>query len=335
MKIFLSGYHNPNFLTITEYLERAIVRLGHELVIMDDRGHVIPGRLRKRFGFLYEFDLWNINRHILSRIKQTMPKVAIITGGHRITASTIEKINQAGIESVLWTIDAPREFDLIIKPASFYKYIFCQGTEAVDILKENGIPVPQWMPMACDPDIHKSVQLSEEEKKKFGSDIVFVGSYYKNRADLLRNVVNFDLGIWGPGWERLEKDDPLRKCIKGGSVVPEEFNKIYSAAKIVIVCHYQDGKTPCYQASPKVFEAMACDAFVLVDDQKDVFSLFEDGKHLVKYKNAENLTRKIEYFLSHPIERKKISLQGYEETIKHHTYVNRVRSLFSYISGKT
>jgi spore maturation protein CgeB len=333
MKIFFSGYHNPNFLTVTEYLERAIAKLGHEPIIVDDRGHVIPGRLRKRIGFLYDFDLWKINSRIFSRIKQTMPEIAIITGGHRITASTVGKINQAGIKSVLWTIDPPREFNLILKPASFYKYIFCQGTEAVDILKENGIPNAQWIPMACDPGIHKPVNVSDEEKKKFGSDIVFVGSYYKNRADLFRDLIDFDLGIWGPGWERLEENDPLRKCVKGGSVIPEDFNKIYSAAKINIISHYQDGVTRCYQASPKVFESLAARCFVLVDRQKDVFSLFRDKTHLVGFDGAVDLRGKILHYLGHEEERRLVADGGYRAVLENHTYVHRIEKVLSVVTG--
>jgi spore maturation protein CgeB len=333
MKIFFSGYHNPKFLTVTEYLERAITKLGHELFVCEDRCHIVPGRLRKKVALLYDFDLWHINRRIRSCIKRSGPAIAIISGGHRITTSTIEKINGFGIVSVLWTIDPPWDFHLIINAAPFYTYVFCQGTEAVDILKENGIPGAQWMPMACDPEIHKPVPLSEKEKKKYGSDIVFVGSYYKNRADLLRSIVDFDLGIWGPGWERLEKDDPLRKCVKGGSVVPEEFNKIYSAAKINIIGHYQDGKNPCYQVSPKVFEALAACCFVLVDRQKDVFSLFRDKEHLVGFDGVDDLRKKLVYYLEHSDERGAVADRGYHCVLENHTYVHRIKKVLSAVTG--
>jgi spore maturation protein CgeB len=175
--------------------------------------------------------------------------------------------------------------------------------------------------------------LSEEEKEKYGGDIVFVGSYYKNRADVLRSVVDFNLGIWGPGWERLEKDDPLRKCVKGGSVVPEEFNKIHSAAKICVICHYQDGKTRCYQASPKVFEALAARCFVIVDRQKDVFSLFSDKEHLVGFDDMRDLRKKIVYYLEHPEERRAIADRGYRCVLENHTYVHRIKKVLSVVTG--
>jgi len=333
MKIILSGYHNPKFLTVTEYLERAISKLGHELFVCEDRRHIISGRIRKKVALLNDIDLWYINRQIRSCIKRPGAALAIITGGHRIATSTIRKINRSGIVSILWTIDPPWDFQPIIRAAPFYKHIFCQGTEAVDILKENGIRSAQWIPMACDPEIHVPVQLSEEEKTKYGSDIVFVGSYYENRADLLRNIVDFNLGIWGPGWEILEKSDPLRKCVKGGGVIPEVFNRIYSAAKISIVCHFQDGKNLCYQASPKVFESLASRSFVLVDRQKDVFSLFRDGTHLVGFDGPNDLRKKLIYYLDHPRDRLAIADQGYRCVLENHTYVHRIKKVLSAVTG--
>ncbi|MCK4821562.1 hypothetical protein KA005_37695 [bacterium] len=62
MKILFSGYHNPNFITITEYMESAIKALGHELIVFDDRQHIIPGRIRRRLKRLNRFDLQHINK---------------------------------------------------------------------------------------------------------------------------------------------------------------------------------------------------------------------------------------------------------------------------------
>jgi spore maturation protein CgeB len=105
------------------------------------------------------------------------------------------------------------------------------------------------------------------------------------------------------------------------------------SSPINIVIHFQDGETLCYQAAPRVYEALACRSFLLVDDQKDVQSLFQDGKHLVIFKNTEDLREKITYYLKHPEMRKKIASQGYEETVHKHTYLLRLKEMFSVIEA--
>ena len=336
MKILFSGYHNPHFLTITEYMERAIKALGHNLTSFDDRQHIIPGRVRQRIQWFHQFDLRHINKKIISLALETKPDIAIITGGHRITSRTVTTLKDRGVCTVLWTIDPPIDFQPIIDVAPLYDYIFCQGTEAIELLSREGIQGAKWLPMACDPSEHRPVELSAEEKEHYGNDIVFVGSYYPNRAELFENISDFDLGIWGPGWEKLEAKSKLRRCIKGSHTPPSEWLKIYSASKIVLVTHYQDPEErfPVYQASPRIFEAMACGAFVVSDNQRDVFSLFKDGEHLVRFDNPVELIEKIKYYLDQSEERERTATQGREEVLKNHTYEHRIKKLFS-VAGKT
>ena len=277
MKILFSGYHNPHFLTITEYIERGIRSAGHELFVFDDRRHIIPGRIRKHIPWLHRFDLKHINRRLIRLASQVRPDIAIVAGGHRILSSAVKKMKKNGIVTVLWTIDAPLNFQPIIDVAPCYDYIFCQGTEAVELLDKAGIMGSCWLPVACDPDIHRPVMLSEREREEYGHDVVFVGSYYQNRADLFEKIAGVDLAIWGPGWSTVWRRilRSLNK-IRGAHAPPSEWLKIYSACKIALVIHYQSPQNsfPVYQASPRIFEAMSCGCFVISDRQRDVFSLF-------------------------------------------------------------
>ena len=333
MKILFSGYHNPNFLTITEYMERAIERLGHELFIFDDRQHIMPGRLRKRIEWLNRFDLNRINKKLISLAHESKPDIAIVTGGHRIRSKALTVLKDMGICTVLWTIDAPLDFKPIIDVAPFYDFIFCQGTEAIELLDRAGVKGANWLPMACDPNEHRPVDLSPEEKKHYGSDVVFVGSYYPNRADLVEYLSDFDLGIWGPGWDRLGQKTKLNRCLKAAHTKPKEWLKIYSASKIVLAVHYQDieGRFPVYQASPRIFEAMACGAFTISDNQRDVFSLFQEGEHLIRFDSPGELIRKIGYYLEHSEERERIALLGREEVVNKHNYTHRIEKLLGII----
>ena len=334
MKILFSGHHNPHFFTISEYLERAIASFGHELFVFEDRQHLIPGRIRSRSAFFHRLDLKIINQNMLTLAKSVKPDIAIITGGHRIAAQTICHFKRLGVVSVLWTIDPPQHFQPIIDVAPFYDYIFCQGTEAIELLTRAGIRGAQWLPMACDPDVHHPVECSFSDQKKYGSDLVFVGSYYPGRAALFEKMVDFDLSIWGPGWNALNHASPLRRCIRGAHTNPAEWLKIYSASKIILATHFHDPQNnfPVYQASPRVFEALACEAFVICDDQRDVFSLFKDGQHIVCFHDSKELIEQITYFLAHPQEHKEIAACGRQAVLERHTYRHRIAELLASVT---
>jgi spore maturation protein CgeB len=101
----------------------------------------------------------------------------------------------------------------------------------------------------------------------------------------------------------------------------------------VLVIRYPDGHYPVHQASPRVFEALACGAFVLTDQQKDVLALFREGEHLVAFSDAADLDRKIEYYLAHPGERQRIAAAGRAEVLRRHTYTHRIARLLEIVDA--
>jgi spore maturation protein CgeB len=331
MRILLSGYHNPHYLTVTEYIERAIAALGHELIVFNDRNHVIPGRLRRRWVPLQSISVAVINLSLVRLAERMQPDLIVVTGGHRITRRALGPLIRKGFQVVLWTTDPPRADDVMRKTARHYHSVFCQGSEYVEHLRASGIAGARWLPMACDPQVHRPVDLSAEERRRFGSDVVFVGSYYPRRAELLRGLVRCGLSVWGPGWDALAAGDPLRACIRGPGLGPESWVRIYSAAEVILSIHYRsdDDRFPVFQASPRVFEAMACGAFVLTDRQKDVLELFKDGEHLASFSGGSDLERQVLYYLNHVEERRQIAKAGRLEVQRHHTYAHRVGKLLN------
>jgi spore maturation protein CgeB len=333
MKVLFSSYHNPSFWTITEYTEKAIEKSGHELIPFDDRAFVIPGIFRQKVRLLQKWDLNRLNNQLLSLASDSRPNLFLVAGGNRILPETVQKIKNLGIQTALWTIDAPRDFQPILNAAPSYDFIFCGGTEAQELLARARIKKTYWLPFACDPEVHAPVDTDPVEKKTWGSDVSFVGSYYSNRARILEKISDSDLRIWGPGWDKLENNSPLKKQATDTHMKPEEWAKVFATSKVNIVIHFQDGETLCYQAAPRVYEALACRSFLLVDEQKDVKALFQDGKHLAIFKNTEDLRQKITYYLNQSDERKKIAYQGYEMTVGSHTYLHRMQEMFSVIEA--
>jgi spore maturation protein CgeB len=309
MRILLSGYHNPHFLTITEYIEEAIEEMGNDLVCFDNRRYLIPGRLRDRLPALERADLRRINRDLLRVVDESRPDIFVETGGHRILPSSVDRMRRDGVTTVLWTIDPPTDFEPVLRAAPRYDAIVCGGTEAIELLDQGGVAGATWLPFACAPAHHHAPSLTDDDRERFGSDIAFVGSH------------------WGPGWTRLPDAHPLRPRVRGDHVEPSEWAKIYAASRAVVIIHYQDEGVPCYQASPKVYETLACGGLAVVDAQEDVFTLFEDGHHLVRFENPDDLAAKIEGCLARPERCDAIARNGREEVLAKHTYRHRVQSL--------
>lgn len=342
MKVLYSGTPNPKMITFTEYVEEALKEDGHEVIFFNNRDYRIPGRLRRKFERLEEYDIENINYKLITKAKQERPNFFLETGGMRILPKTIHKMRASGIITVLWTTDAPQNlqnFLPIMQAAPYYDFIFTAGMEAYDILKSIGVERLFWLPFACDPNFHHPIQLTPEEKREYGYDIVSVSSIhqdlYANRLATLASLIEYKLGVWGPGGEDIDADSPLKSYVKGSNASPELWTKLYSAAKIILSQHYQParGSFPCYQASPRVFEIMACGGFQVVDNQPDVLRLFTDKDQLVVFNDNAQLKKNIQYYLAHDDERSEIAKRGYDTVMKHHTYKHRINEMVEIIKS--
>jgi spore maturation protein CgeB len=294
MKVLFSSNKNPHFETFTEYIEKAFNENGCETLFFENRDFIIPGRIRDEVSFLHQFDLRRLNRRLVKIAQNYRPDFFLEAGGWNTQPATVALIRSMGIRTALWTLDVPINFQPIRESAPYYDYIFTGGSEAYEILKKDKIKRLHLLSFACDPDFHRPVKVSAKEKKKYGCDICFVGSggaIYRDRWRLLESLMDFNIGIWGPGWEALPSQSPLRKFIRGGQIRPEEWIKIFSASKIVFHSHFRDptGEVPCYQAAPRVYEALACGAFLVVDRQQDLLRFFTPGEDLAVFDDVKAL----------------------------------------------
>ena len=266
-----------------------------------------------------------MNKRLVRTVKSVRPDFCMVIGGHRILRETVLAIKEQKIKIFLWTTDVPLDFSNILRSAIFYDHIFCSGTEAVELIKDKYSRKTELLPFACDPGLHHPVCLTETQNARYSSDVVFVGSYYTNRQKVLESLTDFDLSVWGPGWENLSKDSPLREKIKGGRVNYDEWVKIYGAAKIVLAVHFQNNAIPSKQISPKVFETMACRKPVFSDKQEDVRILFKEGENIICFEDEADLKEKLNFYLLDDQKRSGIAEAGYQEVISKHKYTDRIK----------
>ncbi len=339
MKILFSGYHNPNNIAQTEYVERAILQLGHELETYDYRQHIIPYRISDKLPILHRWDMNRLNNGLLKLVNNFKPDILLANWGGTFYPETITEIRkQYNAITINWLSDYPGGtgvLDTALKVVPAYDYFFAQSTDALEAHEKRGNKEGMWLNAACDPDIHKPMDLSEEEKLEYGSDICFVGSMYPERVELFETLTDFDIGIWGPGWDRIDATSPLRKHIKGGIVTPDIWVKIYNASKIVInyMGHYGTDidEDKITQASPRVFETLACGSFQIVDSKKDVVALFNSGEHLVCFKKICEVKKLVKEYLDNPQKCKKIANKGRNEVLAKHTWVHRIEEMLKAI----
>jgi len=211
------------------------------------------------------------------------------------------------VPTAYYAIDAHIAFNYHVKSAHVqdYDFLFVAQKDYIPKYMEYGCKRVHWLPLACDPDIHKKYDLTQIY------DLCFVG------------CVN-------PETPRSQLIEKLRKEFKVfvGNRWLHDMAEIYSQSKIVFNSSIKG------DVNMRVFEAMSCGRLLLTDRVGNgLEDMFADRKHLVIYNNWSDLIEKICYYLGHPREREKIALCGQQKVHQKHTYAQRINYIADVVFG--
>ena len=217
--------------------------------------------------------------------------------------------------------------DLIRKSIPLYDCYFIWGEFLIPKLTEAGAKKVEYLPFAYDPELHYPTDITEEETKKFGSDIVFIGSWDSEREWWLEKIAEYDLTIFGGNWNKLAKESLLRKKWKGREVIGLDFSKVCAASKIVLNLIRKQNENA---HNMRTFEVPACKGFMLTTRTKEQCEFFEEDKEITCFETPDELIDKIKRYLPDKQFRENASLAAYNK-VKQNTYMERVQLIINLI----
>lgn len=195
-------------------------------------------------------------------------------------------------------------------------------------------------------DSHCVLQYHQELQKKHNIDIVLCSN--------VLDVDNFKSGKWFPSCYPKDLITPLNipKSINfgfcGNSAVPnrKEILEYLSQnlglqwhemvigndmVKLVNTYKIHFNYNTSHEINYRTFETLGCKTLLFTNYTPKLEKLFEIDKHLVVYKNLNDLRDKLKYYLNNESERLKIENSGYNHVVNNHSYDNRAKQLLSII----
>ncbi len=175
-----------------------------------------------------------------------------------------------------------------------------------------------YLPGLAEPSEHLPLELSEEDKTRYGADIAFVGLRGPDRLTALPRLAKYGLRVWGlaeqwndfPGMHSLIEEEPVYGLKK---------TKIYNAAKIVL--SLEEKTKQINSINPRIPEALASGGFVLCNWTKDLENAgFRDGENIAWFKSFDEMEEKAGFYLAHPDKRSEISGCGRQHVLATLTY---------------
>ena len=141
----------------------------------------------------------------------------------------------------------------------------------------------------------------------------------RRRFRMIKGLSAFDIQVWGDsGWKTIEQAGIIYRGYAGHN---KELNLIYNASLINLDINrfFQN-----HIITMRVFDAMACEGFILTEHNPALAKLFDTGREIVAYRDTNDLYHLVKYYIQRPQERVIIKKNGREAIIKKHTIRHRL-----------
>ncbi|MDR6225277.1 CgeB family protein [Desmospora profundinema] len=284
-----------------------------------------------RFRFASFLLLRQPVKKLIKKIRSFQPDIILVFGHDNHVV--FPHLKNIGVPVGLWVVNDPYNLSNYDWKARLYDFVITQESSCVSYYQKMGKPCIH-SPLAADPRKYRPMNVPA----KYRSDICFVGNGWPARVDFFNRLTPFlrrkQFILIGERWNRLTQYQKMKSHILKTTIPPSETAKYYNGAKIVLNIHrsYNDGNKnplnlPAHTPNNRTFDIAACRAFQLLDYRRDLGRFYKIGEEIVCFKGMNDLKKKIDYYLIHEAERKKIASRSYHRTLKEHSYTARLRIL--------
>ncbi|WP_456324755.1 CgeB family protein [Desulfonauticus submarinus] len=337
MKILISGSKNEYGLAMS-YL-RALEEVGNEVEIFEDEKEywrdlrMVKNKYTHRF-FWKIFSL-SLNKKFVRKALEVKPDLILVFKGWYYNPNTIKTLKKLLPNTLLFCYNQENPFNTnfftqfgysnkwVLKSMGFYDAYFIWSNYLVDKIKRKKIVKNVcYLPFAADSEIHFPVLTkNKEEKTYFGSDISFIGTYSRDREEVLEKLTDYNIKIWGNGWRKAKAS--VRKKWMKRDVYGVEFSKICNSSKMVL-----DILRPQMMIahSMKTFEVPVSRGFLLQTKGGEVANFFKEGEEAEYFSDYKELKEKIDFYLKHDDLRERITQNAYKKVTSDENYTYKARA---------
>jgi len=265
-------------------------------------------------------DTERVNAKILGAVEFEKPDLLWIDKGNMVPPSTLLWVKTLSPGTRIVSYSDDDMFNPLNRTRAYtcalphYDFVFVTKTYNADAgeLPSLGAKTCIAIDKAFDPDQHKPLDLGEEERRKYGADVGFIGTYAPERGACLNRLARegFDIRVWGNGWQdfspvssnlRIERRPLVNR--------PEDlrYTKGINATRINLGFLRKVNRD---LQTDRSIEIPACGGFLLAERSGEHEHLFEDGREAVFFDDEDDLVTKIRHYLANENERQEVTASG-------------------------
>lgn len=268
--------------------------------------------------------IYQASQGVLERALRLNVDGVVIISGIFLHPDFLILLRRAGVRTALLLTESPYDDAQQACLLPYVDVAFTNERSSVAPLRQHN-PETHYLPHAYDPAKHRPGAQAGDDAQP-GHDVVFVGSYFRERLDLLAGVdwTGIDLGLYG-AVESIPSRHRLRQFVRGGIVPNDQAAALYRRAAIGLNLYRQSigwGRNApridhAESLNPRAVELAACGVFHLSDRRAEVTEIFSTDVPI--FTDCASLEARIRYYLAHP-ELRRIKAALLPSAIAHRTY---------------
>jgi spore maturation protein CgeB len=214
----------------------------------------------------------------------------------------------------------------------FYDIFFTTKSYGVNELQSLGCKSVHFIGNAYDPNTHRPVLISDDERMMLGGQVGFIGSWEADRAQSLFYLAQSGVAVrvWGEGWGRCrQKHDNLR--LENTPIWATDYAKGICSFDINL-CFLR--KINRDLQTTRSIEIPACGGFMLAERTGEHQELFTEGVEAEFFNSDDELLQKVIFYLENPEKRRRIAEAGRVRCINGgYSYADRMNQILGHIDS--
>jgi len=306
---------------------KAFRRLGYSVSVIDPFSFSPRNRLVGRWSwhtgslFLEEY----VQRQVLARIPSHTFDLVYVDGGELVGPSLVLELKRRFGTVLNYNIDDPfgrrdgRRWRLYLQCVSLYDLVVvvrdCNVSEALargarDVLR---------VYMSADEIAHSPRHITEEDRRKWGTEVLFVGTWMPERGPFMSRLIQsgVPLSIYGCRWDKAREWPTLRSSWRGpGLYEDEEYAKVLQCAKVNLGLLSKGNRD---LSTTRSFEIPSLEGVLCAERTSEHTELYKEDEEGVFWRDPEECAWKCMKLLNDKSLREKIGTSSRLRCLKNRT----------------
>lgn len=305
---------------------RTLREMGHDVIAHSHTFVSAPGKIQPP-TLLYRIfwklrlplDDMRVNALLMAEAQKSRFDVIWIEKGNMIRPHTLAAIKRIAPDAALLSCS---EDDMYARHGHslwyrwglhHYDCVFTTKTYNLQELKQFGAKKTMLFLDSYDERIHRPMQLTEAERRRFECDVSAIGAFEPERAASLLYLAEngIRVTIWGNGWIDWVGRHP-NLDVRNEFLFGEDYSKAICATKINLNFLRKINRD---EVTSRSVEIPACGGFMLAERTRRHLDFFAEGKEAEFFDSNEELLAKTNFYLQDNPDREKIARAGRERCL--------------------